>query len=111
MEPLESFQSLPLLREHDFRSRVPVIGPLISLVRRLLYNLTARWGVWAVIEQQNRINQMIEERLRNQEALLVDFDRDLTLLARAVAEIEIRQRYLTKMLADQHPTPNHDETA
>lgn len=92
---------LPELREHDFRSSLPVIGPLISLMRRILYNLTAKWGVWAVIQQQNRINRMIEERLHTMEALLVDIDRDLALLARMMAEIEVRQRQLVRMLTDQ----------
>lgn len=103
---------LPELREHDFRSSVPVIGPLISWMRRLLYSLTAKWGVWTVIQQQNRINQMIEERLCRMEdniedqlhdlrTLLVDLDRDLTLLARTVAEIEVRQRCLLRAIQSQ----------
>lgn len=105
MASWREYPYLPELREHDFRSSKPVIGPLISLIRRLLYNLTAKWGVWAVIQQQNQINQqqnqinqMIEERLCKQGAMLVDLDRDLALLARTVAEIEIRQRYLLQVI-------------
>jgi hypothetical protein len=96
-------QRLPLLREHDFPSSVPLVGPLIRLVRRFLYWLTAKWAVWFLIQQQNQINQIIgnwlreqESLLREQESLLIDLNRDLTLLARTVAEIEIRQRYLAK---------------
>jgi hypothetical protein len=91
-------QRLPLLREQDFPSSVPVVGPLIRLVRRFLYWLTAKWAVLFLIQQQNQINQIIENRLREQESILIDLDRDLALLARIVAEIEIRQRYLEKML-------------
>lgn len=109
-QPVEH-RILPELREHDFRSSLPIIGPLISLTRRILYDLTAKWGVWAVIQQQNQINRMIEERLNNIEALLVDLDRDLTLLARTVAEIEFTQRRLIKMLGDQLQEQNHDEGA
>jgi hypothetical protein len=94
-------QRLPLLREHDFPSSVPVVGPLIRLVRRFLYWLTAKWAVWFLIQQQNQINKIIENWLREQESLLIELDRDLTLLARAVAEIEIRQRYMAKMLHPQ----------
>jgi hypothetical protein len=79
------------------------VGPLIRLVRRFLYWLTAKWAVWFLIQQQNQINQIIgnwlreqESLLREQESLLIDLNRDLTLLARTVAEIEIRQRYLAK---------------
>jgi len=91
-------QRLPLLREHDFPSSVPLVGPLIRLVRRFLYWLTAKWAVWFLIQQQNQINQIIGNWLREQESILIDLDRDLALLARTVAEIEIRQRYLEKML-------------
>jgi len=97
-------QRLPLLREHDFPSSVPVVGPLIRLVRRFLYGLTAKWAVWFLIQQQNQINRTIEDwlraqedRLRAQDAWLVDLDRDMTILARTVAEREIRQRYLARM--------------
>ena len=90
-------QRLPLLREHDFPSSVPVVGPLIRLVRRFLYGLTAKWAVWFLIQQQNQINRTIEDWLRAQDAWLVDLDRDMTILARTVAEREIRQRYLARM--------------
>jgi len=89
---------LPLLEEFSFPSKIPVVGPLISFIRRLLYGLTARWAVWFLIQQQNQINQIIEDWLRQQEALLIDIDRNLALLARTVAEIEICQRYLMKKL-------------
>jgi GT2 family glycosyltransferase len=91
-----SGQQLPTLQEFDFPSKVPVVGSLISLVRRFLYSLTAKWAVWFLIQQQNQINQIIGNWLREQESMLIDLDRDLALLARTVAEIEIRQRYLAK---------------
>ncbi len=102
-----SFQ-LPTLHEHDFRSNVPIVGPLIGLVRRSLYSLTAKWGVWAVISQQNHINQTIVQYLIEQrhyvdqlEARLIDQDRDLAQLGRTVAELNIRHRYLAKQLQAQ----------
>ncbi|MGB9872800.1 MAG: hypothetical protein ACPLYD_14240, partial [Anaerolineae bacterium] len=57
------------------------------------------------IQQQNQINQTIEAWLREQEALFIDLDRDLALLARRVAEIEIRQRQLMREVAA--PTQGH----
>jgi len=96
---------LPALHEHDFRSKVPVIGPLIRLARRGLYRLTSKWGVLVVIDQQNRINQMIaqylmeyDRRRREYEARLIDQDRDLTYLSRIIAELEVRQRHLAKLV-------------
>jgi len=98
---------LPTLREHDFRSDVPIVGPLIRSIRRLIYGVAARWGVLAVIHQQNRINQMVAHRIDELDARLVDQDRDLAHLARVVAEVEIRQRYVRKMIAST-ASPNQD---
>jgi hypothetical protein len=106
----EQIRRLPLLREHDFRSSVPIIGPLIQWTRRVLYHLTAKWAVWVIIQQQNQINQVIEEWLRGQEAVLTDMDKDLTFIARRVAEIEIRQRYMARLLFNQAKGFTPDES-
>ena len=99
---------LPILHEHDFRSSAPIAGRFIQWVRRGLYGLTAKWGVRVVIDQQNQINQTIvqymqeyEARLSEDEARLIEQDRDLARLSRLVAELEIRQRQLTKMIDAQ----------
>jgi len=100
---------VPPLREHEFGSNVPVIGPLIVRVRRALYSLTAKWPLVVALDQQNRINQQFTQRLLEYEARLaeyaaqlreyderlIDQDRDLAHLSRVVAETELRQRQLT----------------
>ncbi len=100
----------PPLQEHVFQSGVPVIGPLIQSVRRLVYGFAARWGVLAVIQQQNQVNQLIAQeltrlgqRMDELDARLVDQDRDLAHLARAVAEVGIRQRHLAKTVLPTGP--------
>jgi len=109
MEIPELIQQLPPLREFDFPSRVPLIGPVISFIRRLLYGLTAKWGVWYIIQQQNKINRILWERLHHLEALLLDLDRDLTAVVRIVVEIEIRQRQLETAVRERFPAPDQDE--
>jgi hypothetical protein len=96
--------NLPLIREHDFESQLPVIGPLVQFVRRALYQLTAKWGVWAVIQQQNQINQTIIDLLQDYETRLIEQDRDLAHVARTVAELEIQNRYLASRLLAQDKT-------
>ncbi len=97
---------IPVLEEYHFHSQVPVLGPLISALRNAAYNLAARWGVLAVITRQNDINAQLIARLQEYEERLIDQDRDLALLARTVAEMEIRQRFLSKALA--HSESEHD---
>jgi phosphoglycerate-specific signal transduction histidine kinase len=112
-QPIE----LPEIHEHDFRSNVPMFGPIIQFVRRTLYQLVAKWGVAVVIDQQNRINQTIAQyldrqareydaQLRELDARLIEQDRDLAYLSRTIAELQVRQRYRVKLLQPQsHSEP------
>ena len=114
---------LPLLHEHDFQSRVPIVGRWIGWLRRSLYRLTARWGVWSVIGQQNRINHIVAQRLNEQRASaaqhrdeldqrLIELDRELTRLRRALAELEVRQRQLAKSIpAQREAEPEGSDSA
>jgi GT2 family glycosyltransferase len=61
---------VPALREHEFQSNVPVVGPLIAGVRRALYALTAKWPLRVALDQQTHINQQLTQRLCEHEARL-----------------------------------------
>ena len=97
----DRFQSVevPLLREHSFESQVSWVGPLISWLRRTAYRLTARWGVWSVIVQQNHINRVVAQHMSEFDQRLVDQDRELGHLRRTLAELEARQRQLEKTIS------------
>ncbi|MGB0385256.1 MAG: glycosyltransferase family 2 protein [Ardenticatenaceae bacterium] len=60
---LAELQKRPPLQEHQFRSDVPVIGPLIAMFRRQWSQVAARWSVRVVIEQQNEINALVIQTL------------------------------------------------
>ena len=64
--PLE----VPALREHEFQSNAPIVGPLIVGVRRALYAATAKWPLRVALVQQTRINEQLVQRLREHEARL-----------------------------------------
>ncbi len=115
---------LPLIHEHDFSSKMPVVGPLIGFIRRTLYSLTAKWAVKVVIDQQNQINQNLakqlttylnelEARLTELDARLIAQDHDLTRLSRLLAESELRQRYILQAAgaAQSSPSPIDDHAA
>jgi GT2 family glycosyltransferase len=123
---------VPALREHEFQSNVPVIGPLIAGTRRALYALTAKWPLRVALDQQTRINQQLTQRLLEHEARLfryetqlreyearlreyearlheyderlIDQDHDLAHLSRVIAENELRQRHLAKVLSPEQIT-------
>lgn len=106
---------VPALREHEFHSNLPLVGPLVVKVRQTLYSLTAKWPLRVALDQQTRINQQLVQRLQQHEALLreyevrlreyderlIDQDHDLAHLSRVVAETEVRQRHLAKAISAQ----------
>jgi hypothetical protein len=89
------------LEEYRFRSSVPVVGPVIAGLRSAVYSVAARWGVWHVIVQQNQINAQLMEHLQELEARLIDQDRDLALMTRTLAELQVRQRYHDRAAASE----------
>lgn len=60
-------QAFPSLQEFEFRSTLPVVGPLIAWFRSLWYSVAARWAVRDLIRQQAAINQLQERRIRSLE--------------------------------------------
>lgn len=70
--------AIPPLEEFEFRSTVPVIGPLIGRFRSLWFNVAARWAIRYLAQQQDQINrslarqqEQIAQRLAQQQAVLV----------------------------------------
>jgi uncharacterized coiled-coil protein SlyX len=104
---------VPALREHEFQSNTPIVGPLIVTVRRALYSLTAKWPLRVALEQQTRINQQLvqrllehETRLRECEARLHEYDERLIALdtawvdtQRVQDEVQVQLRAVTQQLA------------
>lgn len=60
MQPL----GFPSLKEYQFHSAVPVLGPLIARFRSLWYSVAARWAIRDLIRQQEAINRQQEMHLR-----------------------------------------------
>jgi GT2 family glycosyltransferase len=77
----------PRLDLHQFRSAVPVLGPLISAVRSLWYSVAARWAVGHLIHQQEAINRMQHVINQGQEAINEQSARSIATLVREVAHL------------------------
>lgn len=63
------------LQEYQFRSSVPVIGPLISRFRSAWYAVAARWAVRDLVRQQEAINQQQDACVRSLVALARELGR------------------------------------
>jgi hypothetical protein len=107
------------IQEHPFRSGTPVIGYLIVVVRRLWNSVAAKWYIRPMLHQQNVFNQalvdvvhnllqahihlswQLSHRLEELDQRVVGGDRDVTLLARKVAEGEYRLRRWNQQAAQE----------
>ncbi len=82
---------VPDLEEFEFRSTVPVIGPVIAWLRSVWYNVAARWAVRYLIQQQDEINRQQEMSIRSLGQRLSALERRLSeesaFLAREIARL------------------------
>lgn len=56
--------STPGFKEYQFRSGIPVIGPLLVWLRTLWFRMAARWALLYVLQQQEAMNHRFEAALR-----------------------------------------------
>ena len=83
-------EAIPLdqpLSEFEFRSSVPVLGPLIAGARRWWYNVAARWAVRHLARQQEAINRQMALLQERQEAMNRVYAHSLAALSQEVARL------------------------
>lgn len=60
---LDELQQHKILREFEFRSSLPIIGPLVSTFRHLWNNISAEWSLRSLIQQQTMFNIFVVEAI------------------------------------------------
>jgi O-antigen biosynthesis protein len=63
--------------EQPFTSHVPVIGRLITAVRTVWNNVSTKWYVRSVVQQQNEFNYLLVRALENHALMLQDHEQAL----------------------------------
>ena len=58
-ETMQSLQDTYVIRPHEFNLDRPIAGRLIAFVRRLWYQVAARWAVESGQHQQTQVNQLV----------------------------------------------------
>lgn len=86
------------IQERPFRSPTRLVGPLIARFRALWNSVSTRWYVRPLLQQQNRLNRLIVERLHDHDVRLIDQDREQTALAHDMAEIASQLRQTNRLL-------------
>lgn len=90
------------LKEQEFSSQVPLIGPLIAGFRTLWNSVAAKWAMRSLIQQQNDFNALIVQQMNNFEAQIfeqvIEQDREQTVLIREMGELSLQLNYMIRML-------------
>lgn len=76
-----------VVQPQPFVSRTPVIGGVIVWFRTMWNNVSTRWYVAPILEQQNTFNQLVIQQLEAVELRLIEQDRQLTTLTHELAEL------------------------
>lgn len=106
---LNAGESLPErwweVRDHRFVSAVPLVGPIIAGFRQLWHSISTKWSIHIVLQQQNKVNRLLVERLQTQEQLLEiqgqilrAIDHDQTRLTTQLVEATLRLKKLEALL-------------
>lgn len=106
------------LKEHTFTSHVPLVGPLIAWFRATWNNVSTRWYVQAVLQQQGEFNALaaraLDEvgRVLRMISLQVEEDaKAVTEMARELTEVRWRLDELERRLdrIEAHLPPDPDD--
>lgn len=107
-QQLRELQAKAHIREQPFTSDKPIIGRLIVFIRETWNSVSTKWYVRPMLRQQNIFNQamtqMVHElhkRLEELDQLVIGSDRDVTLLARKVAEGEYQMRQWKRQATEE----------
>jgi GT2 family glycosyltransferase len=77
----------PVLREFEFKSSVPLVGPLFAGLRSLWYSVAARWAVRHLEQQQQAVNRAYLRRIEQQEAANAHATHSLVSLSQELARV------------------------
>ncbi len=103
----QQWYSRAVLREHRFHSDVPLVGPLIARFREAWNDVSTRWYVRPLIEQQNALNSAMVSRLLELQAMVADTeswltqqDQQHTALTHDLAELSAQLALKSRTLSD-----------
>jgi hypothetical protein len=87
------------IKEQPFRSPTRIVGPLIARFRSLWNSVATKWYVRPLLQQQNRYNRLLVERLHDHDVRLVEQDREQTALTHDLAELSAQLAQTNRLLA------------
>jgi hypothetical protein len=100
-----------VLREHRFESHTPVLGSFIVRLRAAWYNVAARWGDQAIINQQVAYNQAVAQRITELDQHIAEHDQRLILADRDLTDLTCTVAELTQQVIELRHSIEELQTA
>ena len=95
-----------IITEPTFQSDAPLVGPLIAAFRQQWNDVSTKWYVRLIMEQQQAFNALVARLLAEQSRLLEDREtqvranaQDVSLLANQLLEMQQQINELTQAVA------------
>jgi hypothetical protein len=96
----ERLRQLATLQEHRFRSPIPLIGPLIALLRAAWNSVSTKWYVRPLLQQQTEFNELVAAAIAAHDANLQNQAAQFRVLEDRLAEDAIRLGELQARIRD-----------
>ncbi|RMG95926.1 MAG: hypothetical protein D6706_11145 [Chloroflexi bacterium] len=97
-EELNKLLEMVIVQERPFTSSIPLIGGLIVRFRTAWNNIATRWYMLPILEQQNRVNQLLARSLQDIDARLIAQDREQSMAAQDLAQIVTQIKQMNALL-------------
>lgn len=86
------------VRERPFTSETAVIGSLIARFREMWNNISTKWYVRPLLQQQNEFNHLAAQAIREHDEWLIALDREQTALNHNTAELTAQLIQMNRLL-------------
>ena len=86
------------IQERPFTSETAVIGSLITRFREMWNNISTKWYVRPLLQQQNEFNHLVAHAIQEHDEWLISLDRDQTTLNHNLAELTARLIQTNRLL-------------
>ena len=115
--PQKQLNEQRTITEPTFQSDAPLVGPLIAAFRQQWNDVSTKWYVRLIMEQQQAFNALVARLLAEQARLLEDREtqaranaQDVTLLANQLLEMQQQISELTQTVALLHEQLEENRT-
>jgi hypothetical protein len=86
------------IQEQPFTSETAVVGSLMARFREMWNNISTKWYVRPLLQQQNEFNRLVVQTIYEHDDWLISLDREQTALNHNTAELTTQLIQMNRLL-------------